>query len=169
VGNFGAGDDLVGALLSEREQVQPTNSKTNSNHPTPHSIDLAAAEAILANYTPRASVIPANLDFTDCPNMWPYCRQPLYAFGMPLAFNATVLNGMGVTGKFAGPPKFTPANEGGGYLAVSFTFSDVLWPWTGFLGVFIEVGRRRLGCLCNGRRLAFEIEEGLWGLLRRRR
>jgi hypothetical protein len=43
-------------------------------------------------------VVPAELDFTDCPYMWPFCRQPLYAGAMPLMFNATVLNGMGVTG-----------------------------------------------------------------------
>jgi len=102
-------------------------------------IDLERAEAVLADYSPRASLIPAKLDFTDCPYMWPHCRQPLYAFGMPLAFNATVLNGMGVTGRFVGAPRFEPSNEGGGYLGVTFSHSDVLWPWTGYLGVFIEV------------------------------
>ena len=30
--------------------------------------------------------------------MWPFCRQPLYAQAMPLMFNATVLNGMGLIG-----------------------------------------------------------------------
>ncbi len=40
------------------------------------------------------------LDFRDCPFMWPFCRQPLYAHAMPLMFNATVLNGMGLTGAF---------------------------------------------------------------------
>lgn len=34
----------------------------------------------------------------DCPYMWPFCTQPLYAGAMPLMFNATVLNGMGLTG-----------------------------------------------------------------------
>ena len=43
-------------------------------------------------------MVPAELDFTDCPYMWPFCRQPLYAGAMPLMFNATVLNGMGVIG-----------------------------------------------------------------------
>ena len=43
-------------------------------------------------------MVPAELDFTDCPYMWPFCRQPLYANAMPLMFNATVLNGMGLTG-----------------------------------------------------------------------
>lgn len=53
---------------------------------------------ILAKYEPRASVVPAALNLTDCPYAWPFCRQPLYADAMPLIFNATVLNGMGLTG-----------------------------------------------------------------------
>ncbi|KIY91784.1 hypothetical protein MNEG_16179 [Monoraphidium neglectum] len=101
-------------------------------------INLAKAEAVLADYTPRASLSPTTLDFTDCPYMWPYCRQPVYAFGLPLAFNATVLNGMGATGRFLGEPEFQPGDEGGRQLLVSFTKSDVLWPWSGFLGVYIE-------------------------------
>jgi hypothetical protein len=53
---------------------------------------------ILAKYEPRASVVPAALNLTDCPYAWPYCRQPLYAAAMPVIVNATVLNGMGLTG-----------------------------------------------------------------------
>ena len=53
---------------------------------------------ILANYTPRASVVPAKLDLTESPYAWPFHSQPLYAGAMPLMFNATVLNGMGLTG-----------------------------------------------------------------------
>ena len=33
--------------------------------------------------------------------MWPFCIQPIYAHAMPLMFNATVLNGMGLTGIMA--------------------------------------------------------------------
>ena len=53
---------------------------------------------MLQAYRPRASVVPAALNLTDCPYAWPYCRQPLYAGAMPLIFNATVLNGLGLTG-----------------------------------------------------------------------
>ncbi|GIM13551.1 hypothetical protein Vretimale_16642 [Volvox reticuliferus] len=42
-------------------------------------INLPNSMAILQSYTPRASVIPARLDLTDCPYMWPFCRQYLYA------------------------------------------------------------------------------------------
>ena len=42
--------------------------------------------------------MPGELDLTACPFMWPFCRQPLYAHAMPTMVNATVLNGMGLTG-----------------------------------------------------------------------
>ena len=66
-----------------------------------HLPDLPSTtlQEILKHYKPRASVVPAQLDFTDCPYMWPFCRQPLYAGAMPLMFNATVLNGMGLIGE----------------------------------------------------------------------
>ena len=57
-----------------------------------------ALQNILQKYQPRASIVPPKLDFTDCPYAWPFCRQPVYAGAMPLMFNATVLNGMGLTG-----------------------------------------------------------------------
>ena len=53
---------------------------------------------ILLSYQPRASVVPAALDLTDNPFMWPFHKQPLYAGAMPTMFNATVLNGMSLTG-----------------------------------------------------------------------
>lgn len=56
-------------------------------------------QAVLQSYEPRASIVPSVLDFTQCPFMWPFCKQPIYAHAMPLMFNATVLNGMGLTGK----------------------------------------------------------------------
>lgn len=59
----------------------------------------SAPQEILASYKPRASVVPLALNLTDCPYAWPFCRQPLYAGAMPVIFNATVLNGMGLTGR----------------------------------------------------------------------
>ena len=43
-------------------------------------------------------MVPAELDLSTCPFMWPFCKQPLYAHAMPTMVNATVLNGMGLTG-----------------------------------------------------------------------
>ncbi|CAI5469904.1 unnamed protein product [Closterium sp. Yama58-4] len=71
-------------------------------------LNLLRSHAILASYTPRASVHPASLDLTDCPYSWPWCCQPLFASSLPLIINATVLNGMGVTGWLAAPPVWVP-------------------------------------------------------------
>lgn len=103
-------------------------------------INLPNAQKVLAEYTPRASLIPAALDFTQCPYMWPFCKQPFYAFAMPVMFNATILNGMGVTGTVVEGPTFTPSNDGGKLLHVSFEHSALVWPWSGYLAVYIQVG-----------------------------
>lgn len=61
-------------------------------------LNLINSMNILKNYQPKASIVPKSLDFTDCPYMWPFCTQPIYANGLPLIFNATVLNAMALTG-----------------------------------------------------------------------
>ncbi|CAI5487675.1 unnamed protein product [Closterium sp. Naga37s-1] len=71
-------------------------------------LNLLRSHAILASYTPRASVHPSSLDLTDCPYAWPWCRQPLFASALPLIINVTLLNGMGVTGWLAAPPVWVP-------------------------------------------------------------
>ncbi|KAL4525136.1 hypothetical protein Ndes2526A_g07218 [Nannochloris sp. 'desiccata'] len=99
---------------------------------------LGAAE-ILSTYKPRASIVPAHLDFTECPYAWPFCRQPVYAGAMPLIFNATILNGMGVVGEIVETPTWSPTNDGGKLLDVRFEYSAQLWPWSGHLGIFLRV------------------------------
>jgi len=111
-------------------------------------IDLLRSAEILKAYKPRASAVPASLVLDDCGDkyMWPFCAQPLYFGAQPLVVNVTLLNGMGVTGWLAGPPVFKPARRGDGkHLAVSFTHSERLWPWSGFLGVFVRVKRSGAG------------------------
>jgi len=61
-------------------------------------LNLINSRSILQNYKPKASIVPKALDFTDCPYMWPFCTQPIYANALPLIFNATVLNAMALTG-----------------------------------------------------------------------
>jgi membrane-bound transcription factor site-1 protease len=99
---------------------------------------LGAAE-VLSSYKPRASIVPAELNFTECPYAWPFCRQPLYAGAMPLMFNATILNGMGVVGEIIETPTWTPTNDGGKLLDVRFEYPAQLWPWSGHLGIFLRV------------------------------
>nr|CAB3467134.1 unnamed protein product [Digitaria exilis] len=102
-------------------------------------LDLWQSYEILKNYQPRASIFPTMLDFTDCPYFWPFCRQPMYAGAMPVIFNATILNGMGVIGYIKDQPLWQPSEDIGNLLSVHFTYSDVIWPWTGYLGLHLQV------------------------------
>lgn len=94
---------------------------------------------ILKSYQPRASILPSLLDFSDCPYSWPFCRQPLYAGSMPVMFNATILNGLGVVGYVDGPPMWHPSSEDGNLLSIRFTYSEVIWPWTGYLALHMQI------------------------------
>ncbi|KAM6582260.1 hypothetical protein CsatB_009262 [Cannabis sativa] len=102
-------------------------------------VDLLASYEILKSYQPRASIFPSVLDYTDCPYSWPFCRQPLYAGAMPVIFNATILNGMGVTGYIESSPTWHPSDEEGNLLSIHFTYSEVIWPWTGYLALHIQI------------------------------
>ncbi|KJE95552.1 membrane-bound transcription factor protease [Capsaspora owczarzaki ATCC 30864] len=102
------------------------------------SLNLLGAFNLLAQYTPRASLAPPALDLTECPRMWPFCAQPMYFGAMPVIFNVTILNGMGVSGQVLGSPSWHPTLEAGGnHLDVAFTYSELLWPWSGFLAVHL--------------------------------
>ena len=65
--------------------------------------------------------------------MWPFCRQPLFAGAMPLMFNATILNGMSLTGRLEEAPTWTPADDGGRLLDVQVGGRLVGWlgGWVG--------------------------------------
>ncbi|KAK9043839.1 hypothetical protein V6N11_072166 [Hibiscus sabdariffa] len=102
-------------------------------------VDLLESYDILKSYQPRASIFPSVLDYTDCPYSWPFCRQPLYAGAMPVIFNATVLNGMGVIGYVQSPPTWHPSNEEGNLLSIRFTYSEIIWPWTGYLALHMQI------------------------------
>ncbi|GAB4839213.1 Membrane-bound transcription factor site-1 protease [Ancistrocladus abbreviatus] len=102
-------------------------------------VDLLESYEILKNYQPRASVFPNVLDYMDCPYAWPFCHQPMYAGAMPVIFNATILNGMGVVGYVDDPPTWHPSNEEGNLLSIHFTYSEVIWPWTGYLALHMQI------------------------------
>ena len=101
-------------------------------------LNVSASAEILKAYTPRASAFPAALNLTDCPYMWPACRRALHAGGAASMFNLTVLNGMGVTGAVSNAT-FTPADPGGALLDVRFEHGPVLWPWSGYVAVYVWV------------------------------
>ncbi|CAB3366260.1 Hypothetical predicted protein [Cloeon dipterum] len=103
-------------------------------------LDLLQAHNILQAYTPQVSLSPSYIDLTECQYMWPYCTQPLFAGGMPIAVNITVLNGLGVSGHFVGKPKWHPYTKQQGHrLDVAIQYSPVLWPWSGYLAIWLAV------------------------------
>lgn len=101
-------------------------------------LDLQDAFRIATEYKPKVSAVPSKVDLTDCPYMWPYCKQPLFWSGSPTIFNVTILNAVAVTSWFAGPPVWIP-KSGGEYLNVTFSFPSSIWPYSGWLALHISV------------------------------
>uniref|UniRef100_T1J4A8 Membrane-bound transcription factor site-1 protease n=1 Tax=Strigamia maritima TaxID=126957 RepID=T1J4A8_STRMM len=105
-------------------------------------LDLLKAYQILSSYKPQASLSPSYVDLTECQYMWPYCTQPIYYGMMPTIVNVTILNGMGVTGRIVGKPQWHPYTpQYGHHLEIAFRFSEVLWPWSGYLAMLIGVSK----------------------------
>ncbi|XP_052827595.1 membrane-bound transcription factor site-1 protease [Octopus bimaculoides] len=105
-------------------------------------LDLLRTYQTLQTYKPQASLSPSYIDLTECPYMWPYCTQPIYHGGMPVIINVTILNGMGVTGRIVDKPLWQPyAPQFGNYIDVAFSYSQTLWPWSGYLAIAIAVGK----------------------------
>ncbi|PSN45586.1 Membrane-bound transcription factor site-1 protease [Blattella germanica] len=93
---------------------------------------VAGAVTLLASY----------VDLTECQYMWPYCTQSLYYGAMPTIVNVTILNGLGVSGHIVGKPQWHPYTpQFGQYLDVALTFSELLWPWSGWMAVSIAAAR----------------------------
>ncbi|OQR74736.1 membrane-bound transcription factor site-1 protease-like [Tropilaelaps mercedesae] len=106
-------------------------------------LNLIEAYQALRAYTPQATLSPSYIDFTECPYMWPYCTQPLYYSAMPVILNVTVLNGMAVTGRLVEPPLWNPyLPQNGDLLNISFSYSEVLWPWSGYMALSIVVNEK---------------------------
>ncbi len=56
---------------------------------------------------------------------------------------------MSVTGKIVGEPKWHPYSpQNGELLDVALTYSEVIWPWSGYLAVHIAV--RKEGTIFDG-------------------
>ena len=118
-------------------------------------LDLLAAFDHLASHLPHVSAIPAVLDLTACPYMWPYCSQELYYSSVPVLINVTLLNSISVSSIILDPPTFTitsptsPLNSSSSssssthpvppLLSISFLYSQPLWPWSGYLSLQLTV------------------------------
>jgi membrane-bound transcription factor site-1 protease len=105
-------------------------------------LDLMESYALLNKYKPRASFLPPALDLTSCPYMWPFCTQSLYYSSMPVVFNVTILNGLGVTGRVVNTPRWISGAsnlvDSVEMVQVSFRWSEILWPWTGWISVHLQ-------------------------------
>uniref|UniRef100_A0A8C9JHB8 Membrane bound transcription factor peptidase, site 1 n=1 Tax=Panthera tigris altaica TaxID=74533 RepID=A0A8C9JHB8_PANTA len=146
---------LLVSTVQKRELVNPASMKqaliasarrlpgVNMFEQGHGKLDLLRAYQILNSYKPQASLSPSYIDLTECPYMWPYCSQPIYYGGMPTIVNVTILNGMGVTGRIVDKPDWQPyLPQNGDNIEVAFSYSSVLWPWSGYLAVSISVTKK---------------------------
>ncbi|XP_036689228.1 membrane-bound transcription factor site-1 protease isoform X2 [Balaenoptera musculus] len=102
-----------------------------------------ASPVVAGAVTLLVSLSPSYIDLTECPYMWPYCSQPIYYGGMPTIVNVTILNGMGVTGRIVDKPEWQPyLPQNGDSIEVAFSYSSVLWPWSGYLAISISVTKQ---------------------------
>ena len=103
-------------------------------------LDVVRAFRTLRSYQPQATLSPSYLDLTECPYFWPYCTQPLYHGAMPVIVNVTIINGMGVRGVIVPKPVWHPyIPENGTFLDVSISYSETLWPWSGWMAIHLSV------------------------------
>ena len=146
---------LISSVLHKNVEINPASVKqaiTSSATKLPKAnmfeqghgkLDLIKAYKTLSTYKPHVSASPSYIDFTECPYMWPYCTQPLYHGAVPTVVNITLLNGMGVTGKITGAPRWEPIiAENGNMIELSFSYSAHLWPWSGYFAVHIGVTKQ---------------------------
>ncbi|QDZ20650.1 subtilisin-like protein [Chloropicon primus] len=108
----------------------------------PGALNMLKSVEVAKAYEPRVTVFPSYIDLTskeDSGFFWPHSAQPVYAKSMPLMLNFTIMNGMGVTGYFTDPPRWNPRNKLGNQVRFQFDYSNVLWPWSGYLGVYMHV------------------------------
>ncbi|KAH8329639.1 hypothetical protein KR074_005924 [Drosophila pseudoananassae] len=104
-------------------------------------LNLLKSMQLLLTYKPTITLIPPFLDFT-LNYMWPYSSQPLYHGSSVVIANVTILNGIAVTSQVVGTPKWIPdLSQHGQFLQISTKFSPTLWPWTGWMAVYIAVNK----------------------------
>lgn len=149
---------LVSAFVQTNEsgfikKITPASMKQtliNSAHRLPAismfeqgagKLDLLQAYHYLQSYvSPVVTLYPSYIDLTECQYMWPYCTQAMYYTGMPTIINVTIINGLGVAGNVVNLTWHPHTGNGNGErIDVAITYSDILWPWTGWLAVAITV------------------------------
>ncbi|XP_055594576.1 membrane-bound transcription factor site-1 protease isoform X2 [Uranotaenia lowii] len=128
------------ALIEGAQRLQENNMFEQGHG----KLNILKSMKILSTYKPKVTLSPPYLDFTE-DYMWPYTTQSLFYTSAPSIANVTILNGMGVIGKIINKPTWHPyTNENGQMLNISISFSDQLWPWSGWMAIHIgvnELGR----------------------------
>ena len=97
-------------------------------------IDSLKAVQCAETYVPRVTLVPPSFDLVkDCPYLSPLCDQPLIKGGLPIRFNVTVLNGLGVLGKVTDLQW-----AGSTSVKVEAQYPVTLWPFAGAFAVQIK-------------------------------
>ncbi|XP_049538896.1 membrane-bound transcription factor site-1 protease isoform X2 [Anopheles darlingi] len=123
------------ALIEGAQRLQDNNMFEQGHG----KLNILRSMKLLSTYKPKVTLSPAYLDFTE-DYQWPYTTQSLYYSAIPVIANVTILNGMGVSGKVLSRPTWHPySNEHGHLLNVSISYSEQLWPWSGWMAVHIGV------------------------------
>ena len=151
---------LLASVVPEAERARLVNpasmkqalAETAERLPAPVNVfeqgsgklQLLPAYEWLQRFEPHASVLPATLDLTDCPYMWPYCTQPAFATAQPLIVNLTLLNSQSVTSWLAPgqPPRFAADPPTDDVLDVQFEAPRSFWPWSGWIAMHVRVRER---------------------------
>jgi len=124
------------------KQVLVESAETNANlrlfEQGNGAVDLKSAYQAMQSYSKHVSAVPGALDFTECPHLWPFCRQPLYYSSEPYIFNLTLLNPFSVVGYIEEAPTFEITSaDSENMVRVEFEYSERLWPWCGWLAMYI--------------------------------
>ncbi|CAO1416110.1 unnamed protein product [Diamesa tonsa] len=115
-------------LLTENNMFEQGHGKLN----------ILKSIKILSQYQPKVTLSPSHLDMTD-DYMFPYNTQSIYFTMQPIIVNVTILNGIAVTGDVIEVKWYPYLNENGNLLNVSISYSDILWPWSGWMSIHITV------------------------------
>ncbi|GMT04293.1 hypothetical protein PENTCL1PPCAC_26467 [Pristionchus entomophagus] len=104
------------------------------------SVDLLRSFKFMRKYKPQVTLFPSHLDSLDCPYLWPFCADPLYAGALPKIVNVTIISGLSVSSRIDEPPVWEPFSpESANVLRISIRYSPQIWPWTGFMALFLSV------------------------------
>uniref|UniRef100_A0A0N5CK37 Peptidase_S8 domain-containing protein n=1 Tax=Thelazia callipaeda TaxID=103827 RepID=A0A0N5CK37_THECL len=113
-------------------------------------MNILASFEFMRKYSPRITLscikIAGGVALQLCffgTAFWKKRYQNLSLFNLNSNLQVTVLNGLGVSGRLIEEPVWEPfLDENGDLLNVIITYSDIFWPWSGYMAVIIGVKRK---------------------------